>query len=177
MNKETLQQYLKESGIKNFYIVHEDDPHVLAAKIRTREGVSELHLKLDDTFLWYEFSVCENLDKDERTKPDLLKFLLWGNYAKKIGGYAIDFNDGEVQFKIGMMIKGVDIKAENIDAMILCGLLSIIEDRPKIKKLLRGQPLSDVEPLFSESSAGNIEKLLATIDSEEAVEDGIFANC
>lgn len=85
--------------------------------------LKKLHYIVDikeDEYLVYAISPLGADDEDAKMMVNMAEFICRANYGLKMGNFELDFDDGEVRFKVHVLCKGVTPTAEMIKRSIYC---------------------------------------------------------
>lgn len=74
----------------------------------------------DDEYLVYAISPLGADEEDARMMANMAEFICRANYGLKMGNFELDFDDGEVRFKVHVLCKGVTLTAEMFKRSIYC---------------------------------------------------------
>lgn len=74
----------------------------------------------DDEYLVYAFSPLGADEDDTEMMKNMAEFICRANYGLKMGNFDLDFDDGEVSFKVHVMCEGITPTAEMIKSSIYC---------------------------------------------------------
>lgn len=74
----------------------------------------------DDEYLVYAISPLGADEEDAKMMANMAEFICRANYGLKMGNFELDFDDGEVRFKVHVLCKGVTPTAEMIKRSIYC---------------------------------------------------------
>ncbi len=74
----------------------------------------------DDEYLVYAISPLGADEEDAKMMANMAEFICRANYGFKMGNFELDFDDGEVRFKVHVLCKGVTPTAEMIKRSIYC---------------------------------------------------------
>ena len=74
----------------------------------------------DDEYLVYAISPLGADEEDAKMMTNMAEFICRANYGLKMGNFELDFDDGEVRFKVHVLCKGVTPTAEMIKRSIYC---------------------------------------------------------
>lgn len=85
--------------------------------------LKKLHYIVDikeDEYLVYTISPLGADEEDAKMMVNMAEFICRANYGLKMGNFELDFDDGEVRFKVHVLCKGVTPTAEMIKRSIYC---------------------------------------------------------
>lgn len=85
--------------------------------------LKKLHYIVDikeDEYLVYAISPLGADEEDAKMMANMAEFICRANYGLKMGNFELDFDDGEVRFKVHVLCKGVTPTAEMIKRSIYC---------------------------------------------------------
>lgn len=74
----------------------------------------------DDEYLVYAISPLGADEEDTKMMANMAEFICRANYGLKMGNFELDFDDGEVCFKVHVLCKGNTPTAEMIKRSIYC---------------------------------------------------------
>lgn len=74
----------------------------------------------DGEYLVYAISPLGADEEDAKMMANMAEFICRANYGLKMGNFELDFDDGEVRFKVHVLCKGVTPTAEMIKRSIYC---------------------------------------------------------
>lgn len=74
----------------------------------------------DDEYLVYAISSLGADEEDSEMMANMAEFICRANYGLKMGNFELDFDDGEVRFKVHVLCKGITPTAEMIKRSIYC---------------------------------------------------------
>lgn len=111
--------------------LNEDDWHF---SFDERRGIFKFRLRLkgklkkvnyivdikDDEYLVYAISPLGADEDDGEMMTNMAEFICRANYGLKMGNFELDFNDGEVRFKVHVLCDGVTPTAEMVKRSIYC---------------------------------------------------------
>lgn len=74
----------------------------------------------DEEYLVFAISPLGADENDAKMMANMAEFICRANYGLKMGNFELDFDDGEVRFKVHVLCKGVTPTAEMIKRSIYC---------------------------------------------------------
>lgn len=74
----------------------------------------------NDEYLVYAICPLGVDEDDSKMMANMAEFICRANYGLKMGNFELDFNDGEVRFKVHVLCKGITPTAEMIKRSIYC---------------------------------------------------------
>ena len=74
----------------------------------------------DDEYLVYAISPLGADEEDSEMMANMAEFICRANYGLKMGNFELDFDDGEVRFKVHVLCKGITPTVEMIKRSIYC---------------------------------------------------------
>lgn len=74
----------------------------------------------DDEYLVYAISPLGADEENSEMMANMAEFICRANYGLKMGNFELDFDDGEVRFKVHVLCKGITPTAEMIKRSIYC---------------------------------------------------------
>ena len=117
------------NAVKDF--LKEDDWHfsfdekrgIFRFGLGLKGKLKKLHYIVDikeDEYLVYAISPLGADEEDAKMMANMAEFICRANYGLKMGNFELDFEDGEVRFKVHVFCKGVTPTAEMIKRSIYC---------------------------------------------------------
>lgn len=100
--KEAIEQYLKND---EWNYEFDEEREFIRCGINLRNRLKECRIIVDIDETKYLSLALINLNCDEEHRAELSKFLTMVNYGLLIGNFEMDFNDGEVRYKIATNCK------------------------------------------------------------------------
>lgn len=74
----------------------------------------------DDEYLVYVISPIGADENDPNMMANMAEFICRANYGLKMGNFEVDFDDGEIRFKVHVLCKGITPTAAMIKKSIYC---------------------------------------------------------
>jgi len=74
----------------------------------------------DDEYLVYAISPLGADEDDSKMMANMAEFICRANYGLKMGNFELDFDDGEVRFKVHVLCEGITPTTEMIRRSIYC---------------------------------------------------------
>lgn len=117
------------NAVKNF--LKEDDWHfsfdenrgIFKFGLGLKGKLKKIHYIVDikdDEYLVFAISPLGADEKDAEMMANMAEFICRANYGLKMGNFELDFDDGEVRFKVHVLCKGITPTAEMIKRSIYC---------------------------------------------------------
>lgn len=149
----------------------------------------------DDEYLVYAISPLGADEEDATMMANMAEFICRANYGLRMGNFELDFDDGEVRFKVHVLCKGITPTPEMIKRSIYCpasmfkrygsGIVDIIfgnasgkdavdkcekRDESEIRSILT-ELLSEEDGVASVSGDDDIEAMVARLAARFGVTD------
>ncbi|MDO5786012.1 MAG: hypothetical protein Q4P20_13235 [Eubacteriales bacterium] len=74
----------------------------------------------DDEYLVYVISPIGADENDQKMMANMAEFICRANYGLKMGNFEVDFDDGEIRFKVHVLCKGITPTAAMIKRSLYC---------------------------------------------------------
>lgn len=74
----------------------------------------------DDEYLVYAISPLGADENDDKMMANMAEFICRANYGMKMGNFEMDFQDGEIRFKVHICCKGITPNDDMIKRSIYC---------------------------------------------------------
>lgn len=100
--KGAIEQYLKDD---EWNYTFDEEREIIRCGINLRNRLKECRIIVDIDETKYLSLALINLNCDEEHRVELAKLLTLINYGLMIGNFEMDFNDGEVRYKVATNCK------------------------------------------------------------------------
>lgn len=100
--KAAIEQYLKND---EWHYTFDEEREIIRCGINLKNRLKECRIIADIDETKYLTLALINLNCDEEHRDELAKFLTMVNYGLLIGNFEMDYNDGEVRYKVATNCK------------------------------------------------------------------------
>lgn len=115
--KAAIEQYLKDD---EWHYTFDEEREIIRCGINLKNRLKECRIIADIDENKYLTLALINLNCDEEHRDELAKFLTMVNYGLLIGNFEMDYNDGEVRYKVATNCKDcIPSQAVVEDSMML----------------------------------------------------------
>lgn len=119
---EAVIDFLAEDDWK-FVVVREETAAVL--NYRGHHGSWQCFVNVDEDRQWFSFFSILPASVPEDKRLDVAEFITRANYGLVIGNFEMDFNDGEVRFKVSVDVEGGDLTSKMIENVLGANLTTM----------------------------------------------------
>lgn len=115
-----VNDFLKED---DWHFSFDEKRGIFRFGLRLKGKLKKLHYIVDikeDEYLVYAISPLGADEEDAKMMVNMAEFICRANYGLKMGNFELDFDDGEVRFKVHVLCKGVTPTTEMIKRSIYC---------------------------------------------------------
>ncbi len=180
----------------DWHFSFEEERGIFKFGLGLKGKLKKLHYIVDikeDEYLVYAISPLGADENDANMMMNLAEFICRANYGLKMGNFEMDYDDGEVRFKVHVLCKGVTPTAEMIKRSIYCpatmfnhygsGIVDIIFNDTsgkaaveKCEKYSESEIRSILAELFSDddtaiSEEGDMEAMVARLAARFGITD------